>query len=237
MNATYDTIRIMLVDDHQTMLWGLERLIESEAPRMQVAATARSSEEALAKLEQAAPDVVLLDIDLGGQSGLDVLPALIEHKAQVLILTGAKDQQLLYTAVRIGARGVVCKDVPAGQLLKAIEKVHGGELWVDQAILGCLVRELVRPAAPAAADASGGREASLTARERKIIQTLVEVNGASNRTIADRLFISEHTLRKHLTSIYQKLGVGTRVELYAYATRHGVQVRTPDRHTESNMPH
>jgi two-component system, NarL family, nitrate/nitrite response regulator NarL len=217
-----DTIRVMLVDDHRTMLWGLERLIDGEAPRMHVAATARSADEALARIGIALPDVVLLDLDLDGHDGLEIMPRLLQHPVQVLVLTGTRDQSILYQAVRAGARGVVRKDEPAERLLKAIEKVHAGEFWVDQPILGRLVHELVRPEQPEAA-----RHASLTARELKIIRIMVERNGDGNRAIANVLFISEHTLRKHLTSIYRKLDIGTRLELYAYAIRHGLAAAAP----------
>jgi DNA-binding NarL/FixJ family response regulator len=212
-----DTIRVMLIDDHQTMLWGLQRLIDGEAPRMQVAATARNAEEALARIGIALPDVVLLDLDLDGHNALTIMPCLLQHQVQVLVLTGAREQSLLYEAVRAGARGVVRKDEPAERLLKAIEKVHAGEFWVDQSMLGRLVHELVQPVREVVP-----RHASLTARELKIIQIMVEQNGAGNRTIANLLFISEHTLRKHLTSIYRKLGIATRLELYAYATQSGL---------------
>jgi DNA-binding CsgD family transcriptional regulator len=89
-------------------------------------------------------------------------------------------------------------------------------------MLGLLVHELVQPARPTVA-----RHAVLTARELKIVRVMVEQNGAGNRTIANLLFISEHTLRKHLTSIYRKLGIGTRLELYAYATQNGLATAQP----------
>jgi two-component system, NarL family, nitrate/nitrite response regulator NarL len=218
----HETIRVMLVDDHQTMLWGLQRLIDGEAPRMHVAGTARNADEAFARIGAASPDVVLLDLDLNGQDGAAIIPRLLLHPVQVLVLTGARDQSTLYEAVRAGARGVVRKDEPAERLLKASEKVHAGEFWVDQPMLGRLVNELVRPA-----HVEITRHAGLTARELKIVQILVDQNGAGNRAIANLLFISEHTLRKHLTSIYRKLGIGTRLELYAYAMRHGLAATAP----------
>jgi DNA-binding NarL/FixJ family response regulator len=218
MKSSEASIRVMLVDDHQTLLWGLEKLVQGQKPKMEVAGTARSCEEAVTKSRELAPDVVLLDLDLNGECSLDIIPVLLSNSsARVLILTAGYDRSVLDMAVLRGARGVLYKTEPAEQVIKAIEKVHLGELWLDQQQLGRVFGEMI---------ASGGAHAAatgadtLTARERDIVDIVVQANGASNKMIAQRLFISEHTLRNHLTSIYQKLGVGNRLELYVYATKH-----------------
>ena len=215
----HPTIRVMLVDDHKTMLWGLERLIDGERSGMEVVATAGDCDSALALARQAAPDVVVLDLDLGGTCSLSVLPALLAAgAARVLVLSGTRDQATLVQAVRGGARGIVSKDAPAELLLQAIAKVHGGELWLDPDMLGRVLGQLMEPApARPAADA---KLATLTAKERKVLDAIVEGSGASTAALAKGLFISEHTLRNHLTSVYQKLGVSNRLELYVYATKH-----------------
>ena len=111
MKLPTKTIRVLLVDDHQTMLWGLVKLIESEKPRMEVVGTAQTCDEAIAKTGLLCPDVVLLDLDLGGTSALDILPAMLSHPAsRILIFTGARDQATLDLAVFRGARGVLRKD-------------------------------------------------------------------------------------------------------------------------------
>ena len=215
------TIRVMLIDDHKTMLWGLARLIEGEEARMAVVGTASSCDEALAQIGQLAPDVILLDLDLGGKCAIDILPALLENGvSRALILTGTREQAKLDQAVLHGARGVVRKDASAEQVLKAIEKVHQGELWLDHEMLGRVFGELMHPIAAGKPDPEAEKKATLTAKERKIVDTIVEESGALNKTLAQRLFISEHTLRNHLTSIYQKLGVSNRLELYVYAVKH-----------------
>lgn len=215
------TIRVMLIDDHKTMLWGLAKLIEGESARMEVVGTAGNCDEALAQIDQLAPDVILLDLDLGGKCSLDILPALLANGvSRVLILTGTREQGTLDKAVLHGARGVVRKDASAEQVLKAIEKVHQGELWLDHEMLGRVFGEFMHPTAAHKADPEAEKNATLTAKERKIVDTIVEGNGALNKTLAQRLFISEHTLRNHLTSIYQKLGVSNRLELYVYAVKH-----------------
>lgn len=214
-------IRIMVVDDHQTMLWGLERLIESEAPRMKVVGTATTCGQALDKLDELVPDVILLDLDMGGESGLDILPTLLTNAvSRVLILTGTRDQSTLDAAVMHGARGILRKDAPAAQVLKAIEKVHGGELWLDQETIGRMLGKLTLPVQTGRTERGAKKNDMLTAKEQTIIQTIVQENGASNKLMAQKLFISEHTLRNHLSSIYQKLGVRNRLELYVYAVKH-----------------
>lgn len=215
------TIRVMLIDDHKTMLWGLARLIEGESARMEVVGTASSCDEALAQIGQLAPDVILLDLDLGGKCSLDILPALLENGvSRALILTGTREQATLDQAVLQGARGVVRKDASAELVLKAIEKVHQGELWLDREMLGRVFGEFMHPVAARKPDPEAEKNATLTAKERKIIDTIAEGSGTLNKALAQRLFISEHTLRNHLTSIYHKLGVSNRLELYVYAVKH-----------------
>ena len=221
MKIPIQTIRIMLVDDHQTMLWGLAKLIESEKPRMELVGTAQTCDEALTKIGLLNPDVVLLDLDLGGTSALDILPALLMNPAtRVLIFTGARDQALLDLAVFGGARGVLRKEAKAEEVLKAIEKTAEGEIWLDRETLGRVFSGFMSPKAVHRHDLETEKQASLTLRERKVIHAIVEGTGALNKALAERLFISDHTLRNHLTSIYQKLGVSTRLELYVYAVKH-----------------
>src|SRR5471030_1218949 len=107
-------------------------------------------------------------------------------------------------------------------VLNAIRSVHRGELWLDQGLMGRLLGALTRPAPAPAHHPEANKLATLTAKERKIIALMVEGNGASNKDLALRAFVAEHTLRNYLTSIYQKLGVANRLELYVYATKHGL---------------
>lgn len=221
MEVSNKSIRVLLVDDHQTMLWGLTKLIENEKPRMQVVGTARTCEEALLQITTLLPDVVLLDLDLGGECALEILPALLLNPAsRVLIFTGERRLATLDLAVFRGARGILRKDASAEQVLKAIEKTAQGEIWLDRETLGRVFSGFMSPQTMPKNDPEADRQASLTARELKVIHAVVESSGALNKSLAQRLFISDHTLRNHLTSIYQKLGVGNRLELYIYATKH-----------------
>lgn len=214
-------IRVMLVDDHLTMLWGLRKLIEAAAPEMALAAVASDPEQAVAEAARTRPDIVLLDLDLEGRSSLEILPSLIELGTRVIILSGNRDNVLLGQALRLGARGVVGKDADPDVVLAAVRKVHGGETWLAPAMMTVLLAALM-PAPPPAAprDPEADRIAMLTGKELKIVQAVVNSNGAGNKELAQQLFIAEPTLRNYLTSIYQKLGVANRLELYVYGTRH-----------------
>lgn len=215
------TIRILLVDDHKTMLWGLERLIQAEGDAFQLVGSASDGAEAKALCAEFNPDIVLLDLDLKGSSSIDFLPVLLENGCtRVVILSANRDQATLAAAVKAGARGVVSKEAPTDDVLLAVRKVHGGELWLDQSLMQALLGQLVAPAPKA--DPEAGRIASLTAREREVIGMIVQGKGALNKDLAERAFISERTLRNHLTTIYQKLDVANRLELYVYATKHGI---------------
>lgn len=218
-----EPIRVLLVDDHQSILWGLVKLIEGEHPRMSIVGTASSAAEALAKAEEYQPNVVVLDIDLGmGKSGLDLLPELLKRcSAQVLVLTGLRDQVTRDQAVLRGARGVVQKEEPAEVILQAIERVHAGDVWLDKQTIGNVLSRLSKageqPVSPEAR-----KIATLTRKEREVVAAVVREGGSTNKRIADHLHISDHTLRNHLSSIYAKLSVGNRLELYVFATQHNV---------------
>jgi two-component system nitrate/nitrite response regulator NarL len=215
------TIRILLVDDHKTMLWGLERLIQAEGPSFTLVGSASDGAEATALCASLHPDIVLLDLDLKGSSSIDFLPALVANgSTRVVILSANRDQGTLAAAVKAGARGVVSKEAPTDDVLLAVRKVHGGELWLDQTLMQALLGQLVAPAPKA--DPEAERIATLTARERDVIGMIVQGKGALNKELAERAFISERTLRNHLTTIYQKLDVANRLELYVYATKHGL---------------
>jgi len=215
------TIRILLVDDHKTMLWGLERLIQAEGPSFTLVGSASDGAEATALCASLHPDIVLLDLDLKGSSSIDFLPALVANgSTRVVILSANRDQSTLAAAVKAGARGVVSKEAPTDDVLLAVRKVHGGELWLDQSLMQALLGQLVAPAPKA--DPEAERIGTLTARERDVIGMIVQGKGALNKELAERAFISERTLRNHLTTIYQKLDVANRLELYVYAIKHGL---------------
>lgn len=211
-------IRVFLIDDHRTILWGLEKLIESGKPSMRVVGSSNTWTDALKALDEASPDVILLDLDLGHENGLDAIPKLIaKSKAKILVLTGLRDESLHHTAVLAGARGVVEKEARAETILSAIAKVHEGQLWLDRATTSKLLVEVSRKSAAKAPTPEQQKISTLTVREREIIALTATNAGSTAKAIAEKLHISEHTLRNHLTSIYEKLGVANRLELFAFA--------------------
>ena len=221
--STPAPIRIMLVDDHRSVLWGLEKLIEGESPGMEVIGKATTSAEAMLLLDSTSPDIILLDIDLGGENGIHAIPALIaKSKSRVLVLTGSRDSSVHDSAVLAGAMGVVEKGESADTILKAIQKVHQGEIWLDRTATGRIFLELSRNKAAEAQNPEQKKIASLTPRERQIVAEIGGDASAGSKVIAERLHISEHTLRNHIASIYEKLQVSSRLELFAYAGKHGI---------------
>jgi DNA-binding NarL/FixJ family response regulator len=214
-------IRVLIVDDHEVVRAGLRMLIESHAG-LALAGEAGTRAEALAAAARDRPDVIVLDLDLGGENAVDDIPELLATApgARVLVLTGVRDPELHRRAVRLGAMGVVRKEKAAVVLLAAIERVHAGEAWLERGMIGSLLSEMRRPQAAAPADPEQARIATLTKREREVI--VLAGQGLKNRQLAQRLSISETTVRHHLTSIFDKLGVGDRLELVIFAYRHGL---------------
>ena len=215
-------IRVLLVDDHRSVLWGLERLIAGEKSQMTLVGEATNFAAAFDLVEQHAPDVIVLDLDLGAESGLDLIPKFLAwSNAKILVLTGMRDRSIHDQAILAGAKGVVEKEERAEVILDAIKAVNAGELWLGRSAVG-RVLELSIDKAAGRADLDVQRIAKLTAREREVVAAIVMSAGASAKKIADGLNISEHTLRNHFTSIYEKLDVANRLELFAFAQKIGV---------------
>ncbi|HEX4946454.1 MAG TPA: response regulator transcription factor [Blastocatellia bacterium] len=215
-------IKVMLIDDHAIVRAGLCMLVESH-PNLKVVAQAGNRTEAQNYVTQTQPDIILLDLDLGAENGLDLLPELLcaSPRSRILILTGMKDMETSLQAVRLGAMGIITKDQAGKNLLQAIHKISAGEAWLDGTITARVLTHLVQPTALSALDPEVAKIAALTQRERQIIQLVCE--GLKNKLIADRLRMSEGTVRNHLTIIYEKLGVKDRFGLIVFAGRQGLK--------------
>jgi two-component system nitrate/nitrite response regulator NarL len=215
-----EAVRVFIVAP-QIVCWGLERLVQSAHPSLELLGSTSSITDPLPPRESGAVDIVVVDFE--GEETLQPMIQLQQRTtAKIVILTASRDVQLLDTAVRNGARGVVRKSDPPAILLKAIEKVHEGELWVDRGAVGRLFLEMARQKAAQGDDPEKTKIATLTSRERQTIAAVASDASAPAKVIAERLCISEHTLRNHLTSIYSKLDVSSRLGLYAFATRHSL---------------
>jgi len=227
--ARMTPIRVLLVDDHRCILWGLEKLVQSGMPAMEVAGAATSCAEAFGLLDSVRPDIILLDLDLGKESGLETIAQFrARSSARILVLTALADKALHGQAIIAGASGVVETVAPVDTILTAISKVDQGQLWIDRTTVGRIFAELAARGPERPADPEQVRIASLTARERQIVAVLSHQVGVPACTIAGMLHISEHTLRNHLTAIYNKLGVSGRLALFAYAQRHGLDGTVED---------
>ena len=214
-------VKILIVDDHTVIRAGLRLLIETNE-RFGVCGEAGNCGDATLAAESLQPDLILLDIDLNGENALQCMPALLRAapSARVLVLTGLSDAGVHAEALRAGAMGLVLKEKAAEVLLKAIDKVNQGEVWFDRTTMGSVLAQMSRGGGGAGEDSDGAKITSLTDREREVVTLIGE--GLKNRQIAERLFISETTVRHHLTSVFGKLGVADRLELVIYAYRHNL---------------
>jgi two-component system nitrate/nitrite response regulator NarL len=216
--ATRD-IRVLLAVAHRIVLSGLQRLIDDEKPHLSVIATANYAEAAVRLASTAKPDVAVVDVNLLEGSGDEIVRTLVKGNCErVLILGEGKSRKLHEAAILSGACGVVDKNEPPERLIKAIKKVHEGELWLDRSTTGRLFVELSKKSAQAP-DPKEQKIAALTVREWEVVRVLAKDPGADNKTLATNLHMGEHTLRNHLSRIYDKLGVPNRVELYLFAQR------------------
>lgn len=222
MKTSVGPIRIVLVDDHRSMLAGLELVINGQRPDMTVVGTATTSHQALALCDELMPDLVVVDLDLGGDNGLDLIRLFAARERPLaFVLTGSRDRALHQEAVIAGARGVLSKEASAETIAKAIRRVCAGELWLDRITTQQILSTLASRAARERTSIEAGLD-SLTERQKEIVTVLVAHGGLPAKTIAARLQISEHTLRNHLATIYEKLGVANRLELYQFAQKYGL---------------
>jgi len=229
-HAASGSIRVYLADRHPITLWGLHQLIQSAEPHMTVVGSTTTQQALLIDVAATHADVILLDLDLAGPDAAQALARLRQQcRGHVLVLTASENMEQQRAAVLTGARGMVHKSEPASSILRATETVGRGEVWLDSRLVSHVLGHLSTPPPsaggrmkPAPADPQAERIASLTARERTIVQALVRSAGAKLLSVAHELHMSEHTLRNHLTSIYSKLCVRGRLELHLFATAHGL---------------
>ncbi len=212
--------RVMLVA-LPLMSWGLERLLEGDHGRWSVVGVVDSAAEGVLRLEQIEPDVIVFDLD--GEEGTESLAHLqAQTPAKILTLTSSRDPALHDSAVLVGARGVVGKYEAPVVVLRALEKVNEGEMWIERSATSRIFLELSRHQDGRWRSSRRASVSALTPKEKLTVEALAADAAAPGKVIAQRLNISEHTLRNHLTSIYRKLSVANRAELHAYVNRHGL---------------
>lgn len=209
-------IRILLLDHHTLMRDGLRRLLDDQAD-LELIGEAGSLNQACAIASSTQPDLILLELNLNGELDLQAIPELLTASPQsrILLVTGLNENQLFHQAVNLGAMGIVRKEESGQVLLKAIRKVHAGEVWLDRTMIADVITNITRGQFKKKADPEAEKIRQLSEREREVV-TLIGL-GLKNKQIADKLSISEVTVRHHLTSIYSKLNVSDRLELIIYA--------------------
>ena len=209
-------IRLLLADDHPIVLDGLEQLFRLEQD-FDVVARCRDGEETLHALQVHRPDVLVLDVRMPRSDGLDVLRA-IETEGlvtRVVLLTAALTEEQLVEALHLGVGGVVLKEMAPQLLVEAVREVHAGRRWLDKGSMDRALGRLLQKE-------EGSREVAeiLTPRELEIVRMVAR--GLRNRAIAEKLSITEGTVKIHLHNIYQKISIDGRLELAVYAQRKGL---------------
>lgn len=213
-------IRLLIVDDHEVVRLGLRTLLEGEED-LTVVAEAGTAEEALIQTAHHRPDVVVLDIQLPGRSGLDVCRDIRQKfpQTQVVMLTSSVNENFALEALRAGAAGYVLKQVGNDELVRAIRAAHNGETALDPKTAARLVVRLNELQKKTEADAFR----DLSPREMDVL--LLVSRGASNKEIGAELNLSEITARNYVTALMEKLHLRNRVELAAYAIRNHIEER------------
>jgi two-component system, NarL family, nitrate/nitrite response regulator NarL len=216
--------QVLIVDDHAIFRQGLRKLFDEQA-EFAIVGEASGGAEAISAVHELSPDILLLDLQLGDMTGLDVLRRLGTGRKTKTILLGADIQRTdELTAILLGASGVVGKYAASETLFRSIRAVMSGEMWVKREVIAELIG-MLRVRDNSSSDALS--HFGLTARELEIVKAVVQ--GMGNREISESLGISQFTVKHYMTRIFDKLLVANRVELALFATRQGLAQNRPHR--------
>jgi two-component system, NarL family, nitrate/nitrite response regulator NarL len=223
--AAKPKIRIVIADDHPIFRDGLCKLLALEED-FEVVAQASDGRQVLDIIQQVEPDILLLDLKMPGLDGLATLQRLqsSKSKTRVIVLTASDDKNEFVQAMKLGTSGIVLKQTATELLIKSIRKVHAGEIWLDSHTTAEVIRRFVSadevpsgpaPSAPSSSSPRERERSPLSQREREIVALVAQ--GFKNKEMAEKMFISEQTVKNHLHNIFDKLGVSDRLELALYA--------------------
>jgi len=212
-------IRIALADDHTIFRDGLRRLLQLETD-FEIVAEAEDGADVPDILKDHNPDILLLDLKMPGLDGLSLLQRIQNQKfkTKIIVLTASDDEGEYVQAMKYGTSGIVLKQTATDLLIKSIRKVHGGEIWLDAKTTAAVMRQFASPSDGGPRDRDKPR---LSNREREIVAFVAQ--GFKNKEIAERMFISEQTVKNHLHNIFDKLGVSDRLELALYAIHRNIR--------------
>lgn len=221
-----DSIKLLIVDDHPLFCQGLIDVLETD-PDMQVVASAADGESALELTRELQPEIVIMDVNLPNGNGLQVTRQVLSEfpATKVIILTGYDNPEQVYHSLQIGAVAYCAKDIPPDELLKTIYAVREGRYVIQDQVLSpeevqrWLNRRTGRYVNATTGAAIGGPSASLSPREMEILELVTD--GISNKDIAQKLGISQQTVKNHVTTILRKLQVDDRTQAAIFALRQG----------------
>ena len=222
------TIHIFILDPYTLIRAGLRLIIENE-PGMEVVGEAGDSTTGLEMVARLNPDIILLQLSDAEDLGLDIISHLLEacSHTRIILMTTTDDFQICTQAIERGVLGVVPKTQPPKTLFQAIKKVHDGEVWIERSMMAHFLSNMSLARNATGRDPDTQRILQLSDRERQVIHFIGL--GLKNKQIAAQLCISEVTVRHHLTSVYNKLGVSDRLELLVFANRRGLTTPYEDR--------
>ncbi|HEX2893303.1 MAG TPA: response regulator transcription factor [Marmoricola sp.] len=212
-------MRLLLVDDHEMVLHGLVAMLGHFADEVVVVGQATTASQALVQVSEERPEVVLCDVRIGRESGLDLCRQITTQypETKVVLLTVYDDEHYLYQALRVGAAGYILKRIDGQELVSHLRRVREGETVIDHALAG---RVALSAARLSAGEFWPGAHLGLTQRESEVLELLV--SGHSNKGIAAKLVVSEDTVKTHIRGLYRKLGVADRSGAIAVALREGL---------------
>jgi two-component system, NarL family, response regulator LiaR len=217
-----EEITVVLTDDHAIVRQGVRAFLETQRD-LKVVGEAGSGEEAVALCETLAPDVVLMDLLMPGMGGVEATRRVkaISPRTQVIVLTSYHEDEHVVPAIRAGALSYLLKDVSAGEIAGAIRKAAQGEVTLSPTIAAQMMKAVMGERRP---PESSPAESPLTARELEVIRLIAD--GLSNTEIAEKLFLSEKTVKSHVSNILAKLHLTDRTQAAVYAWRQGIVTRT-----------
>lgn len=224
MDRRKKPIRVIIADDHPIVRDGLKKLLALEDD-LEVVGEAGDGREVLERVQELEPDVLLLDLRMPNLDGLSALQALQQSNksTKVIVLTASEDKNEFVQAMKLGCSGIVLKQTAPDLIVKSIRKVNAGEIWLDSHTTAAVMRQFSSPTEIAAAGQGKARERSpLSQREREIVALVAQ--GYKNKEMAEKMFISEQTVKNHLHNIFDKLGVSDRLELALYAIHKGLHL-------------
>jgi len=210
------TVRIVIADDHPIVRDGLKKLLMLEDD-FEVVGEAGDGREVLDRVQELDPDVLLLDLRMPNLDGLSALQALQQtnKRTRVIVLTASEDKNEFVQAMKLGCSGIVLKQTAPDLIVKSIRKVNAGEIWLDSHTTAAVMRQFQTGSEASGAPGKGRERSPLSAREREIVALVAQ--GYKNKEMAEKMFISEQTVKNHLHNIFDKLGVSDRLELALYA--------------------